>query len=85
MVSNFQKDSFDKHVEDTLIAGAGECDKEVVEFVVKEGQERLQELIDWGTHFDKQKNGLHLTKEGGHSEKGLYITRTKPDLKFRNP
>ena len=42
VVSNFQKDSFDKHVEDTLIAGAGECDKEVVEFVVKEGQERLQ-------------------------------------------
>ena len=34
VVSNFQKDSFDKHVEDTMIAGAGECDKEVVEFVV---------------------------------------------------
>ena len=61
VVSNFEKDSFKKHVEDTLIAGAGECDKQVVEFVVKEGYERLKELINWGTHFDKQKNGLHLT------------------------
>ena len=83
MVSNFQKDSFDKHVEDTLIAGAGECDKEVVEFVVKEGQERLQELIDWGTHFDKQKNGLHLTKEGGHSEKRIVHHKDKTGLEIQ--
>ena len=85
VVSNFQKDSFDKHVEDTLIAGAGECDKEVVEFVVKEGQERLQELIDWGTHFDKQKMDYTLQKREDTPKKGLYITKTKPDLKFRNP
>ena len=83
VVSNFQKDSFDKHVEDTLIAGAGECDKEVVEFVVKEGQERLQELIDWGTHFDKQKNGLHLTKEGGHSEKRIVHHKDKTGLEIQ--
>ena len=58
VVSDFKEDSFEKHIEDTLIAGAGECDQEVVKFVVKEGYERLQELIDWGTHFDKQKNGI---------------------------
>ena len=52
VVSNFEKDSFDKHVKDTLIAGAGVCNKEVVEFVVKEGHERLKELIEWGAHFD---------------------------------
>ena len=69
VVSNFQKDSFDKHVEDTLIAGAGECDREVVEFVVKEGHERLQELIDWGTHFDKQKNGVR-GEVVGHATSG---------------
>ena len=58
VVSNFQKDSYDKHIEDTLIAGAGKCDKEVVKFVVEEGQERLQELMDWGTQFDKKEKGL---------------------------
>ena len=41
----------------------------MVKFVVKEGHDRLQELIDWGTHFDKQKNGLHLTQEGGHPKR----------------
>ena len=55
VVSNFQKDSFNKHIKDTLIAGAGKCDKEVVKFVIEEGQERLQELLDWGTNFDKKK------------------------------
>lgn len=83
VVSNFEKDSFDKHVEDTLIAGAGECNEEVVKFVVKEGNERLQELIDWGTHFDKQINGLHLTKEGGHSEKRIVHYKDKTGLEIQ--
>ena len=83
VVSNFKKDSFDKHVEDTLIAGAGECNKEVVEFVVKEGHERLQELIEWGIYFDKQKNGLHLTKEGGHSEKRIVHHKDKTGLEIQ--
>ena len=83
VVSNFKKDSFNKHVEDTLIAGAGECDRQVVEFVVKEGHERLQELIDWGTHFDKQKNGLHLTQEGGHSEKRIVHHKDKTGLEIQ--
>ena len=83
VVSNFKKDSFNKHVEDTLIAGAGECDRQVVEFVVKEGHERLQELIDWGTHFDKQKNGFHLTQEGGHSEKRIVHHKDKTGLEIQ--
>ena len=83
VVSNFEKDSFKKHVEDTLIAGAGECDKQVVEFVVKEGYERLKELINWGTHFDKQKNRLHLTHEGGHSEKRIVHHKDKTGLEIQ--
>lgn len=64
-----KSDSFDKHIEDTLIAGDGLCDKGVVEAVVKEGPERIQEIIDYGTNFDTTHQGIYdLAKEGGHSE-----------------
>ncbi|WP_257658613.1 L-aspartate oxidase [Parapedobacter lycopersici] len=64
-----KSDSFDKHIADTLIAGDGLCDKTVVENVVKEGPIRIQEIIDYGTHFDKTTGGVYdLAKEGGHSE-----------------
>src|SRR5690625_7082813 len=56
-VWNHQEDDFDKHILDTLDAGDGLCDREVVDFVVKEGPGRVQEIIDWGTRFDKIKNG----------------------------
>lgn len=62
-------DSYEKHIEDTLVAGDGLCDKEVVELVVKEGPERIKEIVNYGTNFDKtQKGEYHLAKEGGHSE-----------------
>lgn len=62
-------DSFDKHIEDTLIAGDGLCNKKVVEIVVKEGVERIREIIEWGAQFDKEADGDYkLGKEGGHSE-----------------
>ena len=83
VVSNFQKDSFNKHIKDTLIAGAGKCDKEVVKFVIEEGQERLQELMDWGTNFDKKKQGLHLTKEGGHSENRIVHYKDSTGLEIQ--
>lgn len=68
-VMDFDKDSFDKHIEDTLIAGDGLCNKEVVEIVVKEGVERIKEIIEWGAQFDKEPDGdFKLGKEGGHSE-----------------
>ena len=68
-VWDFSTDSFEKHIEDTLIAGDGLCDKSVVEIVVKEGHERVKELIDWGANFDKEENGdYNLGMEGGHSE-----------------
>lgn len=62
-------DSYEKHIEDTLIAGDGLCKVPVVELVVKEGPERIQEIVNYGTQFDKdQKGEYHLAKEGGHSE-----------------
>ena len=63
------KDSYDKHIADTLIAGDGLCNNKVVEIVVKEGPERIRELINYGADFDKNENGEYeLGKEGGHSE-----------------
>jgi L-aspartate oxidase len=63
------KDSFDKHIEDTLIAGDGLCNKHIVEIVVTEGPERIKEIIQYGAQFDKEEGGEYsLGKEGGHSE-----------------
>lgn len=65
-------DSFDKHIEDTLRAGDGLCDREVVELVVKEGPDRLLEIIQWGVEFDQDESGnLALAKEGGHTAKRI--------------
>lgn len=64
-----EQDNFDKHIEDTLIAGDGLCNEEVVKIVVKEGPERVREIIEWGARFDKDPDGDYsLGKEGGHSE-----------------
>jgi L-aspartate oxidase len=65
----YSPDSYEKHVQDTLIAGAGLCDENVVRSVVSEGAERIKELIAWGADFDKEDNGDYsLSREGGHSE-----------------
>ncbi len=64
-----KSDSFEKHIADTLIAGDGLCDVDIVEKVVTEGPERIQEIIDYGTNFDEIRKGeFDLAKEGGHSE-----------------
>ncbi|GGG98857.1 L-aspartate oxidase [Parapedobacter pyrenivorans] len=64
-----KSDSFEKHIADTLVAGDGLCDVNVVENVVREGPKRIQEIIDYGTHFDKKTDGVYdLAREGGHSE-----------------
>jgi len=67
-VTDLSNDSYQMHIEDTLVAGDGLCNPETVELVVKEGPERIQEIIDWGTRFDKDPDGDYkLGKEGGHS------------------
>ncbi len=68
-VWNFETDSFEKHIEDTLDAGDGLCDLDIVKIVVREGPERVREIIDWGARFDKNKEKKYdLGREGGHSE-----------------
>lgn len=64
-----ERDSFEKHIEDTLIAGDGLCKSEIVQMVVKEGPDRIREIIEWGARFDRAADGdYRLGKEGGHSE-----------------
>ncbi len=69
IVLDKEKDSFKKHINDTLIAGDGLCDEAVVKMVVEEGPKRLEELLLWGANFDVNAAGeFDLGKEGGHSE-----------------
>jgi L-aspartate oxidase len=65
------QDDFNKHIEDTLIAGDGLCTKEIVDIVVKEGPQRVREIIEWGARFDKEEDGDYsLGKEGGQRRYG---------------
>jgi L-aspartate oxidase len=65
----YSPDSYEKHIKDTLIAGDGICDEEVVRMVITESTERINELIAWGAEFDKTETGEYdLAREGGHSE-----------------
>ncbi|HEX8041013.1 MAG TPA: L-aspartate oxidase [Chryseosolibacter sp.] len=67
VVSDFERDSFEGHVSDTLEAGDGLCDADVVNHVVRQAPARLQELIDMGADFDREPTGeLMLGREGGH-------------------
>ena len=68
-VTNLAVDNFEKHVQDTMIAGDHINDPEAVHKVVYNAPEQIQALIDWGVNFDKQENGeFDLHREGGHSE-----------------
>ena len=71
-----ETDSIESHVEDTLIAGGGICDREAVSFVASNAKNCVQWLIDQGVLFDTQlqSNGeasYHLTREGGHSHRRI--------------
>lgn len=68
-VTNLLVDNFDKHIEDTMIAGDHISDRAAVEKVVREAPSQIQQLIDWGVEFDKKPDGaFDLHREGGHSE-----------------
>ncbi len=64
-------DSFDAHVQDTLVAGAGLCDPEVTRFVVQHAPENIRWLQQLGVPFSLEEGQLHLTREGGHSERRI--------------
>ncbi len=70
VVNDHLHDSFEKHIEDTLISGDGLCNEDIVRTVVTEGPLRVNEMIDWGARFDKNAEGEFLRgREGGHSQK----------------
>ena len=66
----YDSDSFDKHIQDTLVAGDGICDREVVEMTIREAPDRIKELVQYGVNFDMSGAGdrFDLHREGGHSE-----------------
>jgi len=69
-----EEDTFEAHIKDTLYAGAGLCDQEIVELVVRDGPARINELIELGVKFSERAgagNGLDLGKEGGHSKRRI--------------
>jgi len=70
-VLDLENDSNAAHIEDTLVAGAGLCDYEVVTEVVENGSDRIQDLLSYGVEFveDSPGKGLSLGKEGGHSQR----------------
>ena len=74
------EDSFELHVRDTLVAGAGLCDEAVVRTIVTEGPERIRELMSIGVHFDERdlaggERELDLGREGGHSKRRVLHAR----------
>jgi L-aspartate oxidase len=65
----YEPDNYEKHVQDTLIAGDGLNNEEVVRMVVREAPAQIKTLINWGTQFDRESTGKYdLAREGGHSE-----------------
>jgi len=71
-VTNLTKDSYEKHVKDTLVAGSGLCNEDVVRMVVEEGPEVVRDLLSWGVKFAKHSDNdkeFDLGREGGHSER----------------
>ena len=66
----YDSDSFDKHIQDTLVAGDGICNREVVEMTIREAPDRIRELVQYGVNFDRSIAGdrFDLHREGGHSE-----------------
>ena len=70
-------DSFEQHIADTLVAGDGLCHRDVVETVVREGPDRVRDLIALGTNFDLRADGeqedreYDLGREGGHSHRRI--------------
>ena len=64
-------DSFDAHIEDTMVAGAGICHEDVVRMVVEEGPQVIHNLIEWGVKFTTSGENYDLTREGGHNARRI--------------
>ena len=65
----YSPDTYEKHIQDTMIAGDELSDRRIVEITIRESTARVMELVEWGVDFDKTQSGkFALAKEGGHSE-----------------
>jgi L-aspartate oxidase len=67
-------DSFQEHIDDTLVAGAGLCDEPATRYIVEHGREAIEWLIEQGVPFTRDPSaelGFHLTREGGHSQRRI--------------
>ena len=64
-------DNAELHEDDTLVAGAGLCDKQAVETLVTEGTNYIKQLIDWGTEFDREGGKLMMGQEAAHSRRRI--------------
>ncbi len=83
-------DTFDEHVEDTLRAGAGLCNRRAVEILVSNGPERVRELMEWGTRFSTVRDSsgsevLDLGREGGHSRNRIVHATDSRAVRSRWP
>ncbi len=68
-VTNLQVDNFEKHIEDTIVAGDFIGDRQAIELVVRNAPAQIEEFVKWGVNFDRKKDGgFDLHREGGHSE-----------------
>jgi L-aspartate oxidase len=66
-----EEDEVALHEEDTLNAGASLCDERAVRVMVEDGPRYIQELIDWGTEFDREGGRLVFTREAAHSRRRI--------------
>ncbi len=82
------EDSFELHVRDTLDAGAGLCDEQVVRTIVTEAPARIQDLVELGLHFDEREVSGHrefdLGREGGHSKRRVLHVRDETGKEIEN-
>jgi len=67
-----EEDTFESHMEDTIVAGAGICHEDVVKMVVEEGPDVIKTLIEWGVKFTTSGDSYDLTREGGHSKRRIF-------------
>lgn len=67
-----EEDTFESHMEDTIVAGAGICHEDVVRMVVEEGPDVIKTLIEWGVQFTTRGDSYDLTREGGHSKRRIF-------------
>ena len=68
VVTDFAQDNFQKHIDDTMRAGDGINNPDVVKMVVEEAPKRFKEIVEWGAHFDQKDGNFALGREGGHTE-----------------